>query len=396
MMLAQELMDQIIDEVKASAEAAVTLKSFSLVAHRFRAPIQRHFFRALTAGRWNIEALARNLAEAPHLASYVVDLTIDFNIGERGSLQGVPASGLDAALILLFPVLCNVERLALSSSSSWTTRSLPADLRSAFIHLLCRPSLRALLFLDIHGQPFATPQDPGIPSSLVIHALSSYKEVGLNSAFRIHHDEIFIPVPPPSSPPILETLHVYCFRADSMTSVEALIFKPQLAQQVENLQHLKLSVDATCNSIERYKYFHTLQHLELELLSVSRTRPLDLPVLPCLCRLTLRVLVYKLQIPDTVLSIMADLPARVPCLEDIAIFLSSMYKNDTALGDYIDAPPAAAADAALIALAHFRAATFHVDAPTALAPFNRGTETRLPLAFAAGRLAFAGPDRIRE
>ncbi|KAJ7478344.1 hypothetical protein FB451DRAFT_1557038 [Mycena latifolia] len=387
MMFAQKLMDMILDEVKASAEAGQTLKSFSLVAHRFRAPIQRHLFRALTARRKNIEALARNLAEASHLASYVVDLTIDFNIGERGS---PPTSNLDTALISLFTELCNVERLSLSSRSSWTTQSLPEDLKSAFIHFLCRPSLRALLFLFIHGQPFHTPLGPGVPTSLLIHALSSYKEVALKGALRTHHDETFIPIPAPPSPPVLETLHLYCLFADSMTSLEAFIFSPQLAEQVGNLQHLHLSVDPTCNSIERYKYFGTLQHLELELLSSSGTGPLRFPVFPCLRRLSLRMLVHSSHVPDTILSIMADLPPRVPRLENIVVVLRSMYNSATALGDYVDAPPAAAADAALTVLAHFRAATFHVHAFSAVAPFKHGTERRLPLACAAGRLAFAG------
>ncbi|KAJ7666373.1 hypothetical protein B0H17DRAFT_1210693 [Mycena rosella] len=175
-MFAQELMDMILDNVKASADSTDTLKSFSLVAHRFLAPCQRHLFRALTAERWSIEELSWTLEDAPHLASYVLDFSIDFNIGERGSRLGVQDTDMHVALVSLFTVLCNVERLSFSSWSAWTTDSLAVEVKSALIGFLALPSLRSLSFVNGEYLNHGPRRDSGIPSSLIIHALSSYKE----------------------------------------------------------------------------------------------------------------------------------------------------------------------------------------------------------------------------
>ncbi|KAJ7452206.1 hypothetical protein FB451DRAFT_696058 [Mycena latifolia] len=383
MMLPQELMNMILEDVKASGDPHETLKSISLVAHRFRVPIQRHLFRALTVQPWTIEGLSSSLNDAPRLASYVLDLTIDFNIGERGARLGVRDNDLELALVSLFTVLRSVERLRFPPWSAWTADSLAEDLRSAFVGFLSLPSLQALLFVEEDRQFIAASNKRGIPASLLVHALSSYKEVVLSPPLNIHHDERFIPIRAPPSPPTLQTLDVHL----NITNVVLdLLLSPALAEL--SIVHLKMS--AFPDSLRRcagLRCIRNLQHLELRFLAPYEGRPVELPTIPHLQRLTLRAFVRVLAVPNILMNTIARLPTRVPRIEVIVVALS--INREFELRSEVDAAPAPTTDATLAELEHLHAATFFINVgPTAMELFARSMETRLPRAQAAGRIAF--------
>ncbi|KAJ7511622.1 hypothetical protein B0H11DRAFT_2370554 [Mycena galericulata] len=389
MMFAQELMDMILEQLKAASDTTETFKSFSLVAHRFLAPCQRHLFRRLTAERLGIEELSWILEDAPHIASYVLDLTIDFNIGERGTRLGVRDSDVHVALESIFTVLCNVRRLTLSSWSAWTTDSLAADVKSSFIRFLSLPSLQALSFLNGVYPRVPGSGNDGVPSCLILYALSSYKEVTLGPALKTHHDDRFISLPPAHSSPPLQKLDVYCHTIPS-PPLRSLLLSPEVAPSTANLQHLRLTIDNPAGNLGGYQNLacvRNIQHLELDLPGTPY-QPISLPALPHVLNLTIRVPIPTLDsMPNTLLATLAPLPARAPRLTTIRfVLLISARPAENYAGL---ARPVAGADAALAALPHLREATFSADAaPAAMALFARSVETQLPLARDAGRLAF--------
>ncbi|KAJ7478329.1 hypothetical protein FB451DRAFT_1241808 [Mycena latifolia] len=389
MIFAQELMDLILEEVKASGEATETFKSFSLVAHRFLASSQRYLFRALTVERSSAEELSWILEDAPHLASYVLDLTFNFDIGERGSRigSGVRDNDVYVALVSIFTVLGNVKCLSLPW---WSADSLPADVKSVFIRFLSLPSLEVLVFVRSVAPPLRAIHDRGIPASLIIYALSSYKDVALDRGFQIYPDKQFIPIPAPSSPPARQTLDVH---VTSDINMIGLLLSPAPAQQTENVDHLKISVTSRYDFFDRFKKLRclrTLRHLELRFFTPYTRRPIELPALPCLRQLTLRAPVRNLEVPDSVLSIISRLAAGAPGLKDIVVILTLTSPVDEDIEAYVNVSPAAViSDASLANLEHLRHATFSINAEAALmASFTQRMEARFYRTQAAGRLAF--------
>ncbi|KAJ6601624.1 hypothetical protein B0H10DRAFT_676738 [Mycena sp. CBHHK59/15] len=80
MRLAQELVDEIIDEVHISAEAAPSLKSCALVSHAFLARSQMCLFSVIhlkdDLSRLRFSFL---LSSSPHLCAYVMELFMFLN-----------------------------------------------------------------------------------------------------------------------------------------------------------------------------------------------------------------------------------------------------------------------------------------------------------------------------
>ncbi|KAJ7478383.1 hypothetical protein FB451DRAFT_1452836 [Mycena latifolia] len=354
MMLPQELLDTIVDEVTASEDATADAQSSLLGS---------------TVGPECVRALSRTIKGSSHLAPYIVELTIDFNIGERGSRPGYPGQR--------------------HLTSALRTCSIPPIPPSPFV---CQWRILSP----------ARPPQRGIPSSLIIHALSSYKEVALASGVEIHTDEGFIPIPTPSLPPILRTLDLYCFpRGSPMSEVLNLILSPERAEYTAHVRHLKLSMDLYCRSLGPYKdlpCIRNLQHLELRFLGPSPGSGIALPDLPHLRRLTLHAPVRELKVPAALITTLADLGAHTPSLEAIAVVLRLTASIDVYFENYVDATsatPAPNTDATLVELPHLRAATFSIDAaPGAQALFTRSMEAKLPRAHAGGRLALEGRMRL--
>jgi hypothetical protein len=187
--LAQELIDAILGELEAIetenrwVREVKGLKSCSLVARNFRGPSQRRLFRKFTLSARS--GATKGLADSPHLASYVRNLYV--TIGDKRVADDVekarPMANYDE-LTSIFPLLTGVQRLVLAVSQFWYIDSSPS-FRSALCSLLSLPSLRCLAFKGV-----------GIPSALVIHALSSCKAVALHAfdLLRSSEEQLVAPV----------------------------------------------------------------------------------------------------------------------------------------------------------------------------------------------------------
>lgn len=170
-------MDELVDAVIGEVEALETrwergrkdLKSCSLVSRTFRHPSQRRLFRSATigtgrrvwfAGQKHPKEIMSGLARTPHLASYVRDLDIEIAEGDYIQLREI------------FPLLTGVTRVEIaafdSMSESWY-RDSPPFFRVALRSFLTIPSLQCLAF-----------RCDGIPTSLILYALASFKAVALN------------------------------------------------------------------------------------------------------------------------------------------------------------------------------------------------------------------------
>ncbi|KAJ7473264.1 hypothetical protein FB451DRAFT_1248873 [Mycena latifolia] len=277
-----ELIGAIVDELE---DDRASLKACSVVASAFCSPSQRHLFHSMWLHRANWQfytveqqALHRGtsipsgtirrasslLSSAPHLATYVRDLTIDLpdsadeDIPLEHVLQAVP----------------NLERFIISGLVvRWDDLSLP--LASAILGIFARPGLERLHLLNMRDVP--APAVMGVLASvkvLSIHHTTFTEEVVVSSESR--------------KPPTASRLQ-HLILSTSLPSTYGLI----LAAHAPRLSHLKkllLRVDTNARlHAERLlsSIANTLEELELDCGELSS--PFNLPHLPNLRSVTIGI-----------------------------------------------------------------------------------------------------------
>ena len=261
--LVQELFDTIIDEVGAKKPRDyATLWACSLTARAFAERSQRNLFHSFTlkdTGRTAIQAAAA-LIDSPHIASYIRDLHIQL---------GFYNDSLRTPLTALFPLLSNICRLGISSPYvDWHWNTLPVSFRAALVGLLSTPSLRCL----------ALAKCTGVPSSIIRHALLSYRELTLNTVGILLEDEVFpyadeLQAKSPSSPIPLDLLAVsYTQNFEQAGLLYAVILADTMVTRLHHLRHLELHILETRSlgplEILAVKSAESLEHLVIH----SRSR----------------------------------------------------------------------------------------------------------------------------
>ncbi|KAJ7852782.1 hypothetical protein B0H14DRAFT_2759319 [Mycena olivaceomarginata] len=271
-----ELIAAIVDELKHDR---ASLKSCSVVAVPFCAPSQRHLFRTMWLHRENwkfytalqqklhegttipsgtIKRLSSLLLESPHLAQYIRDLTIDLP----------DSADEDIPLAHILQEVPNIERLVISGLGvHWN--DLSQAVASTILDVFARPSLKGLHLLNIQH----------LPEAAVLRVLSSMEVLSLHNSTvnvgeTVEHatrtvsnlDHLILSRNPPST---------YDFILSSCT--------PKLG----NVRKLRL--DTSHFTFERTLSSVATTLVDLELRCDQLNFPFDLPSLPQLRSLMLRI-----------------------------------------------------------------------------------------------------------
>ncbi|KAJ7934455.1 hypothetical protein B0H13DRAFT_2305553 [Mycena leptocephala] len=368
--LAPELIDAIIYNIAGGGPGRkASLKSCSLVSHRFLVPSQRFLFRSFCLHNSNAIMLCAFLKDSKHLASYVRDLQVDLDF-VRQDIQAVAAT-----LLRLFS---NVKRASLSVGH-WLADSFPRTSHRAIIDFLSFHSLQSILFL---GRA-----NGSLPSSVLLHALSFRTAVALQHIL-VHQDNYFMPSPVGHQERSPLCHLVLALQPGMIPPVRDLLLNPALAHRVDTLQHLRVArfsppINFSLHGLENValRCSETLQHLDIDLNDESA---INLPALPDLRFLTLRASVRKAHVPDTLMYALATLPICMPQVEVITVVIHANEHRET---NFIASP---ATDAALTSLQRLRAAQFILASQTSngMLHFRVCVEMRLPLAREARLLSF--------
>ncbi|KAJ7917946.1 hypothetical protein B0H13DRAFT_2321880 [Mycena leptocephala] len=350
--LAPELIDAIISNIAGGGPGRkASLKSCSLVSHRFLAPSQRFLFRSFFLHNSNAIMLCAFLKDSKHLASYVRDLQVDLDF-VRQDIQAV------AATLLRF--FSNVKRASLSVGH-WLADSFPRTSHLAIIDFLSLHSLQSILFL---GRA-----NGSLPSSVLLHALSFRTAVALQHIL-VHQDNHFMPSP---------VVH----QERSPLSHLVLALQPGMIPPHLRVARFSPPINFSLHGLENValRCSETLQHLDIDLNDESA---INLPALPDLRFLTLRASVRKAHVPGTLMYALATLPTCMPQVEVITVVIHANEHRET---NFIASPDA---DAALTSLQRLRAAQFILASQTsnAVLHFRVCVEMRLPLARESRLLSF--------
>ncbi|KAJ7478367.1 hypothetical protein FB451DRAFT_1365910 [Mycena latifolia] len=381
--LVQDLIDTIIDEVGPSPWTApkdfATLTAYSLVARSFRERSQRHIFRSLALKEAGVAQLAQGLCERPHLASYI------------RALHLVDASFYNdyvcARLASLFTLLRKITHLAISSPFiDWKWNTIPVDFRAILVGLLSLPSLRS----------FALAQCWGVPSSIIRHALMSFKEVSLKDVGVYADDGVFPhdQIKADSLGPLDHLAVHYTQRSEMSAAVDALILEKKVVHRMEGLRQLEVWIQQKDKflgalGMVALKASDSLRHMVIRF-GYDPDHPIPLPHLPHLRFLTFRSKFQTLWVPSCVLAAITSLPTCMPNIEVINILIDRAIKDEIPYSGFYPE-----VDAALNNLPRLREVNFSfsfIYCPPS--DFEATMQQRLPLASEAGLFVFSQrPDR---
>ncbi|KAJ7138299.1 hypothetical protein C8R44DRAFT_728449 [Mycena epipterygia] len=328
--LAQELLDAIVDHVHGNSN----LISCSLASTSFAVSSQRCLFRSLClteTGHLDASGApspdgshisfddARDLfTMSPHLGNHVRDLTVcwgydrDYAAAES-VLRRVPS----------------LTRLALSAIPfffSW--EEMPSNLMDSLRNIYVGPSLRSMYLDGIAA----------IPSSLIMHAASSLREISVNQITCKDDDTSGTPfisnLPHPAHGTTLEdidfsTIWDFPTHEAHHNGILDLDIHPYL-RGLRRLM-LRLSADARPEVFLLRSDFHsTLTRLELRF--ACRFPALHLPFLP-----VLRFLKLQFYVRNPVL--LTALPTSTPLLESLTLALDLLWVGDFQWAEHTEPHP---------------------------------------------------------
>ncbi|KAJ7923716.1 hypothetical protein B0H13DRAFT_2316259 [Mycena leptocephala] len=342
---AQEVIDEIVDQIAQTDTCALSTPSFSL-PH-------------LVIGNLGGYQIHRTSASA----SYVCDLHI--RIDDTHTFM--------ISLAALLPLINRIERLVIRY---WKWDKAPIDLRTALAGLLSLPSLRCL------GLSLCD-----VPASLIRHALASYQEVVLEHV-NLSNDDQFSALA--ISLPFQPTLHhLVLDDPGEDNALHSLVLSDQIAPSLANLQHLGLGVLAggSLGVLEQLalKCSGSIQHLVINLRKQHHD-PISLPEMPNLRFLTFKTSPKQLWVSYSVFSATVNLPTCMPHSEAMNIVVDAYPEhlpNDSHRPDV---------DGALENLGRLRKAHFTVVCNAGSWLFDRFEEDirkKLPRASDAGILGFS-------
>ncbi|KAJ7478381.1 hypothetical protein FB451DRAFT_1365923 [Mycena latifolia] len=385
--LVQDLIDTIIDEVGPTSWTApkdlATLKACSLVARSFQERSQHHIFRSLRLMPPGVALLSQGLCESPHLASYIRALHL---------IDGAFYNDSDRApLASLFPLLSKLTHLAISSPFiDWEWNTIPVDFRAILVGLLSLPSLRS----------FALAQCWGVPSSIIRHALVSFKEVSLKDVGVYADDNVFPhdQIKADSLGPLDHLAVHYTQQSEMSTAVHALILEEKVVHRMEGLRLLEVWIGQKDKSLGALgmvalKASDSLRHLVIRF-GYGADHPIPLPHLPHLRFLTFRSKFQTLWVPSCVLAAITNLPTCMPDIEVVNILIDRAINWKDEVPDSCFYPEV---DAAMNNLPRLREVNFSfgfIYHPPS--DFEATMQQRLPLASEAGLLVFSQRPRRRE
>ncbi|KAJ7735388.1 hypothetical protein DFH07DRAFT_843705 [Mycena maculata] len=367
--LPQEVIDAILEDVPDSS-----LGACSLTATAFVTSSQRRLFRWMSLRNLSAyERTARLLASSPHLGPYFRYLAL--------SITDIPKDY--PVLKSILALLNELEYLSISGNANGPTWNQIGQ-NPALIDLLSRPTLRC----------FALHHLSGVPSSVILRALSSCKEV-LLSHLSITDESQDAEVAPPTElwhfgvtsdaygrhgilPFVLHPTRVGYLRRLRRLSV---VLPPIPEELMDSFMALLIA----CSS--------TLEHLEIEL---TEALVIDnLPTFPALRVLELWIDVEAAKTPTTLNAIVAGTTAAMPHLEALTIALLDRPPRNPQRHQWTGRRPWAWADLDSTfvdmpdALRQVTLALLYFDKdPERYAAFVAYMQDNLPRAFDAGLLAF--------
>ncbi|KAJ6457395.1 hypothetical protein C8R47DRAFT_1164211 [Mycena vitilis] len=384
-----ELIDKIVDEVDAlDAETSGSrrirricgLKSCSLTASMFLEPSQRRLFRKFHLPPGSVKK-ADLLIRSPHLGRYVRDLNLSVDPDYDNFDPDLLASVLR--------LLVGVQRLMIFITSSWCDSNSTPNFRDSIILLLSLRSLRCVAF-----------HCTGVPSSLVLHAISSCKEVGLHMIFdappeqsttvQDDHRFAFNSNEPPHEPKLTRLVLKYI--PQNCPTLHTLVMRSK-GIELGKLRYLEVyAQESSIGGFEALvlKFAHSLHHLALNFpISLIRedanAPPFELPSIP-----TLRFLTFKtgsdtrrIQLPESLISSISSLPTYMPQLEVLTFEFEGHGEGRPRTKHRADA------DKALKSLPHLRHAHFILEAQRFNGDLERSVRQHLPLSSAANLIKFS-------
>ncbi|KAJ7153941.1 hypothetical protein C8R43DRAFT_1106609 [Mycena crocata] len=298
--LPQELIDAIIENVHGP-----NLLACSSTATSFVSSSQRRIFRWMSLhGLAAYERMALILTGSPHLAQYVLNLSLD--------IKELPPNS--AILKSILTRLTNLERVSIIGfAPQWPRNQI--GLNPCLVELLDLPSLKGLALRNLSD----------VPSSLIMRALTTLEEVQLcildqrgedlaDALSTLSTASDALPVESPPTPTALWHLEI------SGDEISYLLHHPQRAVALKHLERLSV-VFPPVHQAEMPEFTTlllacstTLNHLELEL-----DTPPALPTLPAVKVLVLWLDVELAKTPFDIASILSAAVASTPHLEDLTI-----------------------------------------------------------------------------
>ncbi|KAJ7096798.1 hypothetical protein C8R44DRAFT_812289 [Mycena epipterygia] len=365
--LPQELIDAVIKDVPESSLAAC-----SLTATAFVTSSQRRLFRRMSLSKITAyERTADVLASSPHLGSYVLSLALD--------IKELP-NNYPLLKSILAP-FTKIERLSIAGDDSVVQR-ITSNI--CLLDLLDLPSLKCLALHNLR-----------VPRSLVAHALGTFDQVSLSHLTTSLGDA---PIPT-AIPPRANLWHLHTVE-NPYDGVLAFLLDPMRFAYFKKLARLTLTFASMPDALPPRVMAllsccaGTLNHLELQL-----STPIDLPPLPAIRSLELRIDNGTLKNPTLFASMVSRATAPTPHLAVLTLAISVRFHYDGLYhwANGVSSPePWHTLDSALLAISslcevQFALRHFKFD-PERYQAFVPHVASRLPLAQSAGLLRFScGP-----
>ncbi|KAJ7639407.1 hypothetical protein FB45DRAFT_864125 [Roridomyces roridus] len=308
-----ELIDAIVDQVAQTEKwhqekDRGTLKACALTVRRLLVPSQRHLFQSFTLSNHNMENVCAGMLHNPSLASYIRDFCLSMGYGLSESCGQL--------LVGFFPLLTRLDRLVIDCGFYHFDSLQPAALTGLFSF----PTIRC----------FGVKDCPGLPPSVIRHAVAAYEGVAFTNVEIGQEDEYAVSLfpAPPSSWQRLRRLALEPFNhTQDGCTLKDFILSEGIAPFLSNLEHLELRVfkAGSLGGLEGIAHFccGSIQRLAIDFFYYPDTDIGPLPIMPAIRVLTLSSCVRRLRLPHALRSVILSLPTRMPKLERINVVLDS-------------------------------------------------------------------------
>ncbi|KAJ7639436.1 hypothetical protein FB45DRAFT_1024158 [Roridomyces roridus] len=281
--LTQELIDALVDQVAQTEkwhqdQDRGTLKACALTARRFLVPSQRQLFQSFTLRTHNMEDVCAGMLHNPGLASYIRDFCLLATHHRSESSTQL--------LVGFFSLLTGLDCLVIDCGFYRFDSLKPA----AFTGLFSLTTIRC----------FGVKDCPGLPPSVVRHAVAAYEEVAFTNVEIGQEDEYAVssfPAPPRSWHRLRRLALEPFNHTQNGCTLKDIILSEGIAPFLSNLEHLELRVfkAGSLGGLEGIAHFccGSIQRLAIDFLYHHEADIVPLPVIPAVRVLTLMACVQN-------------------------------------------------------------------------------------------------------